>query len=285
MNPEKHFCRNVSDHEASLSNIFRELKTADQLLDVTLVTSEGQIKAHKIVLSACSPFFQSVLFNNPHQSPMIYLKGVSHSSMEKLVLFMYEGEVSIQQEELASFLEIAKDLKVKGLSQNTSDEAIRPSKRHRMDSNHGNNQESSPNLNMIFYSNPIVKSEPNNPTLPHTNVYMNHPNVKLEQITVEPDISTPINQPIMTAQSGTEQGAASEHYQAGGTQMTEWSETLAIQSQVDNQNMLKLKPPSDLLNQAKILENKSLGLWMCSACTFTHPVLTTMQNHIQTQHF
>eukprot|EP00092_Neocalanus_flemingeri_P069998 GFUD01085863.1.p1 GENE.GFUD01085863.1~~GFUD01085863.1.p1 ORF type:complete len:117 (+),score=32.57 GFUD01085863.1:68-418(+) len=115
MNSEQQFSRDVSDHEASLSNIFRELKTAEQLLDVTLVTSEGQLNAHKIVLSACSPFFKSILDNNPHQSPMIYLKGVSHSSLEKLVLFMYEGEVSIKQEELANFLEFAKDLKVRAL--------------------------------------------------------------------------------------------------------------------------------------------------------------------------
>ena len=91
MTAAQQFTRDINDYEGSLSQVFRELKTCEQLLDVSLVTSEGQIKAHKVVLSACSPFFRSVLNTNPHPSPMIYLKGVSHSCMEKLISFMYEA--------------------------------------------------------------------------------------------------------------------------------------------------------------------------------------------------
>eukprot|EP00092_Neocalanus_flemingeri_P055599 GFUD01065762.1.p1 GENE.GFUD01065762.1~~GFUD01065762.1.p1 ORF type:complete len:174 (+),score=39.52 GFUD01065762.1:1-522(+) len=168
-------------------------------------------------------------------------------------------------------------------------ETTQPLKRQRMESNHGNNQESSQSLNMIFYSNPTVKSEPNTHTTQHThsNVYMNSPNIKLEQTL--PNISADVSQHSlqMLHGAGAEQERPSGHFQVGGTQVSV-AETPATQAPVhqpDNQIMLRLKPSNDLLNQAKILENKTLGLWMCSVCTFTHPGLTIMQSHIQTQHF
>ena len=283
MTASQQFTRDINDYEGSLSQVFRELKTCEQLLDVSLVTSEGQIKAHKVVLSACSPFFRSVLNTNPHPSPMIYLKGVSHSCLEKLISFMYEGEVSIHQDELPQFLDIAKDLQVKGLAQKTCDESDKTSKRQRTEPNQGNNPECSTNLNMIFYSNPVIKSELNvDPSTapPNTTVYMNpyHPNVKLEQTLA--DISKEAGQHcVPTVMASTVSGFPTGHFQVGSL------ETAVTQG--DTQALLRLKPPTDLLNstRARIIENKTLGLWMCSACTYTHPVLVTMQQHIQSQHF
>jgi len=286
------FIRNGFDHEESLSQVFREMKSCEQSLDVTLITSEGQIQAHKVVLSACSPFFKDVLNTNVYPSPMIYLKGVSHYCLEQLVSFMYEGEVNIHQEELHTFLDIAADLQVKGLNQKICDDSAQTSKRQRTEPNQGNTQVqvSPPNLNMIFYSNPVVKSEPNTapPTTaapPNTTVYMNpyHGNMKLEQTLADISKEASLHSSIPTVMAGTVPGLPSGHFQVGTLDTP--GTTAPITG--DNQAMIRLKPSTDLLNstRAKILENKSLGLWMCSACTFTHPVLVTMQNHIQSQHF
>merc|ERR1712202_1301 len=75
-------------------------------------------QTHKVILSACSPFFRNVLRRNPHQHPLLYLKGVKYKELLSVLNFMYMGEVDVAQEELNSFLAVAEELKVKGLTQN-----------------------------------------------------------------------------------------------------------------------------------------------------------------------
>ena len=84
--------------------------------DVSLVCDDFQIQGHKVILSACSPFFRTILQRNPHPHPLIYIKGVKYKEIENILNFMYLGEVSLAQDDLSSFLAVASDLKVKGLS-------------------------------------------------------------------------------------------------------------------------------------------------------------------------
>merc|ERR1712203_784222 len=83
------------------------------------------MQAHKVILSACSPFFRNILRKNPHQHPLLYLKGVKYIDLMAVLNFMYHGEVNVAQEDLNSFLAIAEDLKVKGLTQNTTEEVTK----------------------------------------------------------------------------------------------------------------------------------------------------------------
>ena len=115
MSSAEQFCLKWSDFSTSISQFFHELRQEKELFDVTLVCEDEQVQAHKTVLSACSPFFRSVLKKNPHQNPLVYLKGVKHSDLLSILDFMYQGEVNIQQDHLNSFLEVAEDLKNKGL--------------------------------------------------------------------------------------------------------------------------------------------------------------------------
>jgi hypothetical protein len=66
-----------------------------------------------VILSACSPFFRQILRRNPHQHPLLYLKGVKYKELLSVLNFMYQGEVNVAQEELNSFLAVAEDLRVK----------------------------------------------------------------------------------------------------------------------------------------------------------------------------
>ena len=68
-----------------------------------------------MILSACSPFFKKLLSNNPHSHPLIYVKGVSSSSLTAVTNFLYLGESSILHEELYSFLALAKEFQLRGL--------------------------------------------------------------------------------------------------------------------------------------------------------------------------
>jgi len=119
MTSEK-FCLRWNDFESNISSAFKELRDDKDFFDVTLACDDEQIQAHKVILSACSPFFRNILRRNPHQHPLLYLKGVKYTDLQSVLNFMYHGEVNVAQEELNSFLAVAEDLRVKGLTQNQS---------------------------------------------------------------------------------------------------------------------------------------------------------------------
>jgi len=112
------FCLKWNDFEANISSAFREIRDDKDFFDVTLACeNDEQISAHKVILSACSPFFRNILRRNQHQHPLLYLKGVKYSDLLSVLNFMYHGEVNVAQEELNDFLSIAEELRVKGLTQ------------------------------------------------------------------------------------------------------------------------------------------------------------------------
>jgi len=121
MGPSEKFCLRWNDFERNISAAFRELREDKDFFDVTLACDDDQIQAHKVILSACSPFFRTILRRNRHEHPLLYLKGVKYVDLVSVLNFMYHGEVNVAQEELNSFLAVAEDLKVKGLTQNSSD--------------------------------------------------------------------------------------------------------------------------------------------------------------------
>jgi len=120
------FCLRWNDFESNISVAFRELREEKDFFDVTLACDDSQVQAHKVILSACSPFFRNILRRNPHQHPLLYLKGVKYKELLSVLNFMYQGEVNVAQEELNSFLAVAEDLRVKGLTQNNSTSSASP---------------------------------------------------------------------------------------------------------------------------------------------------------------
>ena len=98
-------------------NLNTELKCLrEDFLDVTLVCDDEQISAHKVILSASSEFFRGILRRNSRDFPLIYLKGVKMTLLKSIMDFIYTGEVEIAENDLTELLEIAFDLKIKGLS-------------------------------------------------------------------------------------------------------------------------------------------------------------------------
>ncbi|XP_026330120.1 protein tramtrack, beta isoform isoform X9 [Hyposmocoma kahamanoa] len=117
-----------NNFHANMSAGFHGLLSRGDLVDVTLAAEGRLLQAHKLVLSVCSPYFQEMFKLNPTQHPIVFLKDVSHSALRDLLQFMYQGEVNVKQEELASFISTAEQLQVKGLTGNQNEESSTPSK-------------------------------------------------------------------------------------------------------------------------------------------------------------
>ena len=104
-----------SDH---LRDFLKELKTTEKFSDVTLVCDDRRyIKAHRYILSACSPVFKDMLeIDTSNVHPLIYLKGIQYSEMQSIMQFIYLGEATINQERKNDFIFVAKSLKITELS-------------------------------------------------------------------------------------------------------------------------------------------------------------------------
>jgi len=124
MDSNDKYCLRWNDFESNITHSFQEIRDDKDLLDITLSCGSRQIQAHKLMLSACSPFFRTVLKQNPHQHPLLYLKDVRFVDLQSVLTFMYNGEVNVAQEDLNSFLSTAEELQVKGLTQSSNQKAL-----------------------------------------------------------------------------------------------------------------------------------------------------------------
>lgn len=88
----------------------------EDLVDVTLAVEGKYLKAHKMVLSVCSPYFKELFKVNPCQHPIVFLKDVSYVAISDLLQFMYQGEVQVSQDNLTTFIKTAEALQIKGLT-------------------------------------------------------------------------------------------------------------------------------------------------------------------------
>ena len=122
MNSNEKFCLKWNDFKENVSNTFGTLRDDTDFTDVTLACEDGQqVEAHKVILASSSPFFQNLLKRNNHQHPLIYMRGLKFDNLVAILDFLYHGEANIYQENLDSFLVIAEELKLKGLTGSESD--------------------------------------------------------------------------------------------------------------------------------------------------------------------
>jgi len=119
MAPTDSFCLQWNGFGSHLSEAFSDIREDKDLFDVTLACEDNQIEAHKLILSACSTFFRSIFKSNPHRHPLLYLRGVKFKELLGILNFMYMGQVSVAEADLNSFLSVAADLKIRGLTQPT----------------------------------------------------------------------------------------------------------------------------------------------------------------------
>ncbi|XP_035783793.1 uncharacterized protein LOC118461975 isoform X2 [Anopheles albimanus] len=117
---EQQYALKWNDFQSSILSSFRHLRDEEDFVDVTIACDTRSFTAHKVVLSACSPYFRKLLKANPCEHPIVILRDVRSDDIENLLRFMYNGEVHIGQDQLSDFLKTAQLLQVRGLADVTS---------------------------------------------------------------------------------------------------------------------------------------------------------------------
>ncbi|XP_012261710.1 longitudinals lacking protein isoform X15 [Athalia rosae] len=120
MEDDQQFCLRWNNHQSTLIQNFDTLLESGTLVDCTLAAEGKYLKAHKVVLSACSPYFEGLLSEHYDKHPVFILKDVKFKELKAMMDYMYRGEVNISQDQLAALLKAAESLQIKGLSESKS---------------------------------------------------------------------------------------------------------------------------------------------------------------------
>ncbi|XP_078034365.1 uncharacterized protein LOC144469327 isoform X4 [Augochlora pura] len=113
---QQQFCLRWNNFQANITSQFEALRDDEDFVDVTFACDGRRLQAHKVVLSACSPYFKELFKTNPCKHPIIFMRDVEFEHLQSLLEFMYAGEVNISQAELPTFLRTAESLQIRGLT-------------------------------------------------------------------------------------------------------------------------------------------------------------------------
>ena len=104
------------ERAAQLLAPYQSLLTTGDFHDVTLLSADHHLlRAHRVVLAACSPVFRSIFSKNSVSGLQLYMHGMEAIHLQGLLDFMYSGSTRVPREALQDFLGVARDLGVMGL--------------------------------------------------------------------------------------------------------------------------------------------------------------------------
>jgi len=292
MGGSEKFCLRWNDFETNISSAFKDLRDDKDFFDVTLSCDDDeQIKAHKVILSACSPFFRNVLRRNPHPHPLLYLKSVKYTDIQAVLNFMYHGEVNVAQEELNSFLAVAEDLRVKGLTQSSNPTKPQESTSsanktamkqpgHRNDHVEKHKLDTRPTCSKVAPDDDIVeyvpvKSEPKDGLIQH---HQPTPEICTSYSTAPPSYTAVSTQDMVfqEQESYDDYNQYSEGGYVGETGGNEWEGNKVTISGMDalnefiSSNILELNPETHMLK--------------CGMCEYTYNRRNNVARHIEAKH-
>lgn len=91
------YCLRWKYHHSNLQTMFSQLLDRGCFCDVTLACEGQTIRAHRVVLCACSTYFDSILTNRyTDKDPIVIMKGCKFDDIRCLIEFMYKGEINVE---------------------------------------------------------------------------------------------------------------------------------------------------------------------------------------------
>lgn len=145
------YCLRWNNHKSNLVEILDSLIKIESYVDCTIVVDDQvQFKAHRVVLAANSPYFQSILQDLPMDHCSIIFPGVKAFEMRALLEYMYTGEVNVTQSQIPKIMRIAEELEVKGLF----DMADLKEKFNKLSEEHAERASNNPYANATAPTNP-----------------------------------------------------------------------------------------------------------------------------------
>ncbi|XP_055639485.1 uncharacterized protein LOC129777295 [Toxorhynchites rutilus septentrionalis] len=113
------YCLRWKYHHSNLQTMFSQLLDRGCFCDVTLACEGQTIRAHRVVLCACSTYFDQLLTNcsSSEKDPIIIMRDARFEDIKCLIEFMYKGEINVEHGSLASLLKTAEELRIKGLAE------------------------------------------------------------------------------------------------------------------------------------------------------------------------
>merc|ERR1719186_539006 len=114
----------LKDFNKHIQTSWKDGQVELDFCDLTIGCEDKFIKVHKFIVSTSSPVLTSILKTIENQKPFIYLKGVKYGVLQNIINFIYQGEVMVDEDNIAGFLEVATELKIKGLSKSVDKENI-----------------------------------------------------------------------------------------------------------------------------------------------------------------
>ncbi|XP_053686162.1 protein abrupt [Sabethes cyaneus] len=113
------YCLRWKYHHSNLQTMFSQLLDRGCFCDVTLACEGQTIRAHRVVLCACSTYFDQLLTNcsTTEKDPIIIMRDAKFEDIKCLIEFMYKGEINVEHGSLASLLKTAEELRIKGLAE------------------------------------------------------------------------------------------------------------------------------------------------------------------------
>merc|ERR1712126_309070 len=281
------FCLKWNDFEHNVSSAFNDIREEKDFFDVTLVCDNNQVQAHKVIIAACSPFFKSILRRNPHQHPLLYLKGVLYEDIVSVLHFMYKGEVNIAQEQLNSFLAVAEDLQVKGLTQDGNSSQAKP-KTETIKPSSSNSYKPAPQIKKPSVSriSPGIAASSSSHQQPGGYVDAGVDDDIQEVLPVKTEPSSSHRLESVHDQSGIVAQMEDENYVEEGYEYADGQyDAAAYGTMGDGTDIAKgdevFANLDDLINSSII---SSTGMYTCSICGYSNMYKTNLRTHIETNH-
>ena len=99
-----------------LGNSIYNLYQDNVLTDVTIIAGDfTPFRTHKHILYASSQFFKALFSMENMDKTSIFLKGVNSNNLNRILDYIYLGELNIPESEVDEFLNLAQELEIEGI--------------------------------------------------------------------------------------------------------------------------------------------------------------------------